>query len=581
MGSVSDLLKNEIYPKLSAEIIFSDLDGIKTTSYGILATCPSCNKKQKFCAHNESPYASCFRASCGYKVTWWSYTQERYGLASNRDVLEKLAELANYPLESINASSSQKQGQGRSFKGYANLYQEIYQMGRNALLGVNESDEPCMQAVVADNYLLAQRKWPAEWIKKNRAVIAFPGDRESLMARLEGEGYHKGVLFKSGLFREAWGDKYNLLITYFNELGKPSAFIGVLFPKGEDDDLAKYMGSKNISKQGSYKDIPFGLAAAKGNAKQHGEIYIVEGFFDQMMFYSCGLQRTVATTTNRLTGVQAEFLLDDLPNVGRYIFALDNDEAGKLGTIESVQNVLSKKGGDLISFFVLVPPVIDGVAYKDFDDARQKAGYNIDAEKLEPIPFYKWLVDFPLYGNDTEYNRDKNLDVYAGIIDQMPDEITEPLKAYLVAKGVDMRKVEARTKAGKAFMSSLNDGQGKKKQPAKTVRASQPESSGDERVRDIPGYRRLMSEENARSLLKRYVTEAINAARKNDIQRLRAISNAILKRKDLDKRGAARRLTRLAGKVSQASRRWQFREIGEDLKAEALRIIAEEERAEK
>lgn len=612
-----DLLRSEIYPRLTPERIFDDLDGVRVTNAGLTATCPSCGRKSKFFAKPydpSSPYApsgSCFRASCGYRITWWEHTAERYGLTEKRDILEKLAELAGVLLparpgrasgvERRRVSAGEQEGGAVSLSKSAQksihaLYHDFHAMCREArknLLSVvleGEDVNVPKQAFAFDNYLSSKRKWPIEWIKKCPSAVPYPGDARDVWQALVNKGYAPSMLKASGLFRYGWGEHYNVLIPYPDEKGNIVAFVARLHPDGtfpKGDPLPKYMGSKNLSDQSSYKDIPFGLYGAKTEAQAKGELLLVEGFFDQMAFSMSGVKRCVAVGTNRLTGVQAEFLLEEMPSVRRYIFALDYDEAGKRGVIQSVANVLDKRGGEHVSFFVQLPPSkSDGSGrFKDFDEARISEGVALDEGVLSPISLHQWVVENPLYPNDSEYNRDRNLDWYAMVLDIFPRNLADPVRDYLFAKGFDVEKIDARRKTStvKGMRNEMDEGRSVgaplRAEVAEVITsAAGQEPVGGARKRKIPGYRPMMDDEEARERLREFVQLGLEACRRQNVNALRAMAQQIRRRKDLDNRGYGRRLNVLAGKVLKCCKRWHFRLLAEELMAEARRLIAEDSR---
>ena len=103
----------EIYPLIDISLALSELSP-RANSGGkhFSCECPSCGQKRAYIHYSRSGVLqiSCNRRdSCGYHENIWTYVQNRDTL-DNKGTLEKLAEYANYDLETYqyNVSNERK-----------------------------------------------------------------------------------------------------------------------------------------------------------------------------------------------------------------------------------------------------------------------------------------------------------------------------------------------------------------------------------------------------------------------------------------------------------------------------------------
>ncbi|WP_293716400.1 CHC2 zinc finger domain-containing protein [uncultured Parabacteroides sp.] len=124
-----------------------------------------------------------------------------------------------------------------------------------------------------------------------------------------------------------------------NERGALVAFAGRYRGETQGTDIRKYINSPTSA---VYKksNILYGLYQAREAVRQHGFVYITEGYKDVLAMHAAGFRNTVALCGTALTEQHAVLL-------GRYtgyvIVMLDGDEAGQTNAIRSAR-LLSGKG---------------------------------------------------------------------------------------------------------------------------------------------------------------------------------------------------------------------------------------------
>ena len=130
-----------------------------------------------------------------------------------------------------------------------------------------------------------------------------------------------------------------LIFPVRNERGKLVAFAGRYRGETKGTDIRKYVNSPDspVYHKG---EILYGLYQAQEAIRQHGFVYITEGYKDVLAMHAAGFRNTVALCGTALTEQQMVLL-------SRYtwyaIVMLDGDEAGQTNAIKSAR-LLSGKG---------------------------------------------------------------------------------------------------------------------------------------------------------------------------------------------------------------------------------------------
>lgn len=145
-----------------------------------------------------------------------------------------------------------------------------------------------------------------------------------------------------------------LLITLSDYLGRPISFTSrKIF---EDDYMkAKYINGKE-SPIFLKKTNLFGADIAKKKARETGEIFVVEGQFDQISMWENGVENVVATSGTAFTEEHANLLMRMVGDSGKVTFIMDGDKAGVSSAVKIFTDtpslhsnsyaVLLKKGKD-------------------------------------------------------------------------------------------------------------------------------------------------------------------------------------------------------------------------------------------
>ena len=136
-----------------------------------------------------------------------------------------------------------------------------------------------------------------------------------LVRRKEGGGYYD-------IFRN------RLLFTISDIQGRPIGFGGRVL----DDSLPKYI---NSSESPIYRksEVLFGANMARQAMREHGEVIVVEGYFDHLALYQADVHNVVATCGTAMTGEH----LKQLQRYAGKIFTLfDSDSAGRKATCRAM-----------------------------------------------------------------------------------------------------------------------------------------------------------------------------------------------------------------------------------------------------
>lgn len=319
MSDTRELLNNIIYPKLSAKIIFSDLENLKIKDSGIVADCPVCGRAQHFFCYHDGHYGKCKAGTCGSKVSWWEYTKKRYGLSTNRDVLCKLAELAGVSLPENTTNGA------AAISTLADARNFIIQLGRRNALQ--------MPASFASYMLM--RGFDRDTIKRSGILYV---ERESMIKTLFNNGITKELLRETGIASAKFGEGYRLIMPHYDEEGVCIGFIGRLNPGLEpvDGNLPKYKNSAGFT--GMNLDVPFGFQEA--NQPSNHKIVIVEGPLDAILInVRCELKgvKAIALCGHSVTERAVAMINGASPPV--VVLALDDDAGGKAGAMDLVKKL--------------------------------------------------------------------------------------------------------------------------------------------------------------------------------------------------------------------------------------------------
>jgi DNA primase len=93
------------------------------------------------------------------------------------------------------------------------------------------------------------------------------------------------------------------------------------------DELPKYLNSPETLVYNKRRNL-YGIHLANGPARNHGRIYVVEGYFDVLAMHLYGLDNTVATLGTALTPDHVQLLKGMVGKSGQVFLVFDSDQAG-------------------------------------------------------------------------------------------------------------------------------------------------------------------------------------------------------------------------------------------------------------
>lgn len=310
-----EILETEIYPKLSHELIFKNLSGLKTTRTGIEADCPKCGHKGTFYATHGARFGACNRRNnCGYKVGWWNHVTESHGL-NKQQTLYYLAELAGVEVK--------RSGQSALNPHDLNEVREmITQYGRRNLLGGDQG------AVKIRNYLI-ERGFTLEELKGTDLMYL---ERQGLLKFLYSRGIREQLIKLSGILTRKFGEEYHLIIPFRGEGGKVEGFMGRLDPDLEPVDGVR---SKYKNSFGLDKSVPFLFHEANGDDVR--TMLIVEAPLDAVLMRAKKVKGAAALIGDYPSKDAGIKLCNSRPPF--IMLALDDDKAGREATMRMLPHL--------------------------------------------------------------------------------------------------------------------------------------------------------------------------------------------------------------------------------------------------
>ncbi len=329
----SELLENHIYPRLTAKAIFADLKNLRDIGKGITADCPQCGRADHFFCYANGHYGKCKAGSCdlsrkGQSLSWWAHTANRFGLKTNKDILQKLAEMACVNL----IDYSQPRQQASRPTTVEEVRELFMRFGQRAAQSMPDEFAKYLE----------KRGFDKETMKKAGVIYM---EREPMIKALFQAGCSKELLQEAGIFTVGFGEIYQLILPYADENGGCLGFVGRLNPGiQEKRETPKYKNS-----WGSSKDVPFLFHVA--NVPRNHKIVIVEGPFDaHLINIKCAMKGVGAVALCGDVLSEKALTLVNESAVPIVVLALDDDDAGRLGTLDLIKGI--KKRMFVINNFV-------------------------------------------------------------------------------------------------------------------------------------------------------------------------------------------------------------------------------------
>jgi DNA primase len=195
----------------------------------------------------------------------------------------------------------------------------------------------------------------------------FPGNLNKLKKYIDVD-----LLISSGIIKYNGGsdfsDYYRIVIPIKNEIGNLVGIAGRLTMSTEERTYLKLPKYKNsIYKKSLYL---YGMDVALKSIISNNEVFVVEGYFDQISMYKSGIENTVALGG---TAFSRSHLLKLSRFCKKINFILDNDEAG-INSARSIQKKYSKYGINM-SFSLC------SKEYKDVDEMIRNSNLSSSALK--------------------------------------------------------------------------------------------------------------------------------------------------------------------------------------------------------
>jgi len=178
-----------------------------------------------------------------------------------------------------------------------------------------------------------------------------PEGWDHLVRFLDTQKVPRGVAEKSGLIvtknKERYYDRFrNRIIFPILDLSRRVIGFG---GRVLDDSLPKYLNSPETPIYNKSKSL-YGFGKTKQACRQAGTVHIVEGYFDLLSLYMCGVEHVVATLGTAITQDHVRML--SRGGVKRFVLVYDSDDAG----IKAAERSIPVFQKEFISANILVLP---------------------------------------------------------------------------------------------------------------------------------------------------------------------------------------------------------------------------------
>jgi len=314
--------------------------------------CPNCGQKEAYIYKNNQGVISCNRKdNCGNTTKVFDYINQRENHATRWDTVIYLHEQAG--LEPPRRQPKTDEEVKKDL-----IKQDFWRICREYL---SRSDNEIMR--------YSQKRGISDDMLEN--VGYYPG-KEKMKDEIQKLGYSWDDVKQEYKFIDS-RDTYPFV--FQAETPDGPMVIGRRIDNQKDKKYLPF---------GTYtKKIPFNATSALRNLKKGGSLVIVEGYLDVFRIDSYGIP-VVAATTSNLSPNYVKYLKQK--KIKKVILMLDNDEAGKKGTLQSIEKLL--KAGIQVEVAPELPEA------KDPDEFIAKEGIEAFRELLATtLPWWQYKVE--------------------------------------------------------------------------------------------------------------------------------------------------------------------------------------------
>lgn len=368
-NNITKLLNEEIYPRIfqNIEIVFSEF-GFRKFSRGYISTTGvktdgSEGKKGKVYVYDNNPF--CIVDYTRETLSFWSYVKQKFNLSTNKEVLEKLAQLANYNLPKLENKEALKRIEEAQKK--SDILEKINSFFIKNLIEESEAQQ-------TRNYL--KERGSIYLDKSLEFEFGFIGSRNKLSNFIHSLTSTDKALKSEieALFSNKFISSSNCLaLPYRSPYGKIKGFMFRDINHNNESENPKYIYSTGLKRGGSF----FNLKAIRGDR----ELIILESPLDALLGSIRGFN-TVAIGGNQLN--EAQLLEAQRLGARKITFALDNDKGGSIGLNKALE-VCNRIGFSDV-FILSYPP-----NYKDLGDLETAQKFELFEEAI------KEAKDLPQY----------------------------------------------------------------------------------------------------------------------------------------------------------------------------------------
>ena len=368
-NNITKLLNEEIYPRIfqNIEIVFSEF-GFRKFSRGYISTTGvktdgSEGKKGKVYVYDNNPF--CIVDYTRETLSFWSYVKQKFNLSTNKEVLEKLAQLANYNLPKLENKEALKRIEEAQKK--SDILEKINSFFIKNLIEESEAQQTREYLKKRGSiYLVKSLEFEFGFINSRNKLFNFIHSLTPTNKPLRSE--------IEALFSNKFISSSNCLaLPYRSPYGKILGFMFRDINHNSESENPKYIYSTGLKR----KEALFNIKAIRGDR----ELIILESPLDALLGSLRGFN-TVAIGGNQIN--EAQLLEAQRLGAKKITFALDNDKGGSTGLNKALE-VCNRIGFNDI--FILSYPH----NYKDLGELETANKFELFEEAI------KTAKDLPQY----------------------------------------------------------------------------------------------------------------------------------------------------------------------------------------